>query len=219
MRRLAVLAQIEAEDARERLHTDVVARPVPLRAGLAVSGDRRVDDPWVALLDGIVVDAEPLHDTGTERLDHDIGSLGEGEEGLAPLRRLQIDDDALLPAMGVAEPDALAAGAVAQMTGRLALPRRLDLDHLRAVVGHHHREMRTGQEHREIDDANAFELHFRSPPQREAPRSPTGLAPLLRALRRCRRRARRLRWNPAAHRRDGSGSRPASGQNGADARR
>ena len=34
-----------------------------------------------------------------------------------------------------------------------------DLDHIRSMVGHHHRQMRTRQELRQIDDSTTFELH------------------------------------------------------------
>ncbi|MEZ5728519.1 MAG: hypothetical protein R3E48_11235 [Burkholderiaceae bacterium] len=45
------------------------------------------------------------------------------------------------------------------MAHGLALAGRLDLDDLGAVVAHHRGEVRAGQEHRQVDDADAFELH------------------------------------------------------------
>ena len=51
---------------------------------LAKSRDRSVDDARVALVDRVVVDAEALHDTRAERLDHHVGGFGERQQCLAP---------------------------------------------------------------------------------------------------------------------------------------
>ena len=61
--------------------------------------------------------------------------------------------------VGVAEEDRVAARLGADVAVGLAFARRFDLDDLGAMVGHELRGMRPGQEEREVDDAQAFELH------------------------------------------------------------
>ncbi len=54
----------------------------------------------------------------------------------------------------------------------VAFSRRLDLDDVRAMVRHHHRQMRPRQELRQIDDTVALEFHVRpTAPRRRAARS------------------------------------------------
>ncbi len=55
------------------------------------------------------------------------------------------------------------------MPAGVAFARRFDLDHLGTVIGHGERQIRARQEHREVDDADALELH--EEPARSAERS------------------------------------------------
>src|SRR5262245_42966395 len=73
---------------------------------------------------------------------------------------LQIQNHALLAAIEVAEVHGARTVGEPQVARRIAFARRLDLDHLGAVVGELQREVRPRQEQRQVDDAQAFELHF-----------------------------------------------------------
>jgi hypothetical protein len=132
---------------------------VAVAPGLAERGDRAVDELRRARGDLRIAHAEPVHHAWPEAFDQDVGALGEPQQELLPLGMLEVEPQALLPAMGVAEPHRVAGLAQAEIAHRLAALVRLDLDHLGAVVGHHHRQMRPRQEEREVEDLDAFELH------------------------------------------------------------
>ncbi len=158
--------EVDADHAGERLDGDVVRRLVAVAAGLPERRDRAVDELRRAGAHLRVADAEPVHDARPERLDEDVGALGEAHEDLAALGVLQVEPQAPLPAMGIAEVDGVAVLPRPDVANRLAAVVRLDLDHVRAVVGHHHREVRPGQEERELDDPDACELHVFVPSSR-----------------------------------------------------
>jgi hypothetical protein len=73
--------------------------------------------------------------------------------------------------MGVPEEHAVTADDRTDVPVRLALTGRLDLDDLRAVIGHQLRGMRPGQEQRQVDDAQPLELHGGRPQVTPAARS------------------------------------------------
>ena len=108
---------------------DVVTGPLRVRAVLAVSGGRAVDDGRVQLLDGRVADAEPVDDSGPEALDHHVGGGGQRQECVATRVGLEVELGAQhVPVTGVrverrSDLDAALLG------------RGPDLDHRRAVVG------------------------------------------------------------------------------------
>ena len=60
---------------------------VPLRAVLAVAGDRAVDDPRVHLSHPLVADAEPVEHAGPEGLEHDVVLAHERQQRLAARAR------------------------------------------------------------------------------------------------------------------------------------
>ncbi len=72
---------------------------------------------------------------------------------------LQIQADAALAAIGVAEKYRVLALAQADVTSRVAAAGRLDLDHVRAMISHDHGQVRPREKLGQVDDAVAFELH------------------------------------------------------------
>src|SRR6266480_4303410 len=89
----------EARDVHEpglALDDQVVTRAVRLRPGLAEARDRAVDEPRVELRQGTVAQAELRHRPGTEVLEEDIALSHERRHDPAPLRRLEVQGDALL---------------------------------------------------------------------------------------------------------------------------
>ena len=140
-----------------------MGRAVAVRAGLAEGGDGGVDDLRRPGADGLVADAEALDHAGAEGLENHVGALGKAHEGLAPGRALEIDGEAPLAPVRVAEIDRVAALGGPDRAGGIAALRILDLDHVRTVIGHHHRQVRARQEPGEIQHPDPFELHG-SPP-------------------------------------------------------
>ena len=157
--RLAVVAEVDADRAGIGLDRQVVRRQVAARAGLAEGADRGVDDPRVHRRDGRVVHAEPLDHAGAERFDEHVGRLGQREQCRALVRVLEVQHHALLAAVHVPEERGVPALFQPDVPAGIALAGRLDLDHLGAVVRHHHREQRPGQELRQVEDPDPLELH------------------------------------------------------------
>src|SRR5689334_11322488 len=85
-----------------------MARLVAIRSVLAEGADRAVDDARVARRDGVVADAEALHDTGTEGFDDHVRRVGQFQECVEVLLVLQVERDAALAPRDVTEPDAFA---------------------------------------------------------------------------------------------------------------
>ena len=106
-----------------------------------------------------VVDAQARGDAGAEGLDHHIGPGHEFVEGKAAGLALQIQHDAALATMGIAEPGRNAGLLQADLAHRLATW-RFDLDHVGAMVGHHHGQVRTRQEQRQVQHTHAFKFHL-----------------------------------------------------------
>ena len=153
-----VRAEIDAEDARHRLDREVVRRPAAVGPGLAVGRDRDVDDPRIARADRRVADAEAMGHAGAEGFDEDVRARGQAQQRFDPFRALEVEHEAALAALRVGEEHRDAIALQADLAARLAA-RRLDLDHLGAMVGHRLGQRRPGQKQRQIDDPYAFELH------------------------------------------------------------
>src|SRR5262249_12337659 len=114
-------------------------------------------------------------DAGPERFDQHVGLAGQPEQVGAALLALEVEHDALLAAPHVAEEYRGALVHGLDVAAGIALARRLDLDHGGAVVAERSREIRPGQEPRQVDDLDAFELHGWFPswlPRREALSAP-----------------------------------------------
>ena len=145
-------------EAAARAHAD----REPLRRQRAIEvvdgralGELRGDDARIALAHVLVADAEPLAYAGAERLHEHVGRRREREQPLAILGLLEIEHDALLAAVQVAEVNAGRSVGRPDAPRRIAV-RRLDLDDLRAMIGQRERQVRPRQEHREVDDAQTL---------------------------------------------------------------
>jgi hypothetical protein len=91
--------------------------------------------------------AEPVHHAGTEVLDDHVGRLDQPPRRLAALVLLQVEHDAALAAV----PD----GVCRRLHARPA--RRVDADHVGALVGEQHRRQRPRDVLAEIDHPYAVE--------------------------------------------------------------
>ena len=130
--------------------------------------------PGFAGLHRLVADAEARRDAGPEGLRRARRpSQAQPEEIGAALLALEVEHDALLAAAHVAEEHRGALVGRADVAAGIALARRLDLDHLGAVIGQRGGEVRPRQEPGEVDDLQSFELHVRLP-SRESLSAPSG---------------------------------------------
>ena len=147
----------EVHDARLALDDQVVARPARLRPRLAEARDRAVDEPGIQRVDGLPAEAEPRERAGPEVLDQHVRAREELPEDRLPRLRLEVERDALLPAVDAHEVGRLAAGEGGPGAGVVPLARLLDLDHLGAHVGEEHRGVGPREHAGQVDDAHAVE--------------------------------------------------------------
>ena len=78
---------------------DVVTRLRGARAGLAVAGDRAIDQPRIDLAQRLGAETEPRHHAGPELLDQDVGALDQRHQPGAVALVLEIEHQALLAAI------------------------------------------------------------------------------------------------------------------------
>ena len=153
---LALIGDLRQVVARGSVDHRGIGRQSGGRPGLAVARDRTIDEVGLRGLQHGVVEPEAGHHAGAEILDHDIGGRDQAADDLDRLGPLQVEDDALLAGVELAEGG---AGAVAQ---RRARPHHValggfELDHLGAEIGQQPRAMRPGDRRREIHDPQAVE--------------------------------------------------------------
>ena len=166
-------AAYDAERAADGDVVDVVAHEVAVGAGLAEAGEGAVDDAGVDRGDGLVVDAEAVHDARAEALKDDIGATDELVKDLAGGLVLQVEGDgALAAAEGVVGGGAFRSLGVGGRAGAELggdAGNGLDEGDIGAEVGEEHGAVGAGREAGEIEDFDAFESHgHREPPEPEA---------------------------------------------------
>ena len=153
--RLAVLKAGHVHDAGFALEHRVVPRQLRGRPGLAVAGNRTVDQPRVHRRDRCVVETKLRQAARSKILNQHVGGLDQPAERRGALSRLEIERDALLAAV---EREEEAAGAFHQRRPGarvVAVLRFFDLEDLGAHVAQHHRAERSRYHAREIDDPEA----------------------------------------------------------------
>ena len=126
----------------------------------AEAGDGGVDDLVIDLLEHVIADTQLVHDAGAVVLDDDVSLLDHLEEELFALLRLQVQGDALLAAVDVGIVHAVVVLLRAHGAGVVALARHLDLDDVCAVVGEHHRAVRTGQNAGQVQNGHITQCFF-----------------------------------------------------------
>jgi hypothetical protein len=155
----------DGHDATERLSHDVVGRPVGVGAStgapIAEAANGGVDQLGEALVQGLVAQAQAIHDAAAIILDHRVGAVAQPHHQLAALGALEVDGDRLLVAVHrgevAAERPELVVGMVGADDPRVVAVERLDLDDLGALVGQQHGAEWAGQHLGEIDDADSIE--------------------------------------------------------------
>ena len=153
-----LLRSRDRHQARLGLRHEVVAGTSGRLALGAESGDRAVHDRRVLLADLLVADAEPVRTSDLEVLDHHVGGRAELESERAALRLGEVERAAALAAV-----DRQVVGRLPAREGRppgarlVAALGALDLDHVRAEVGEHHRAVGPGEHAREVGHPHAGE--------------------------------------------------------------
>ena len=155
-----VLLSRQAHAAGQRLHDHVVGRLVAIRAVLAETADRGIDDTRIELGDAIVVDAVFGGPARPHVLDNNIAVGGEAAHQLLPFLCPQVDRDALLVAVDRVEIGAVGPDEVGRQASRIVAGDLLDLDHLRAEVAQNLGRERTRQERRQIEHLDVAENAF-----------------------------------------------------------
>ena len=161
----AVRLARDAHEPAHRLHEEVVAGPVAVRAVLAEAADRAVHEPRVLPREGGVREAMPREGADLVVLEEDVRPgcepaddglpLGPGDVDrhgpLAPVRRREICRRARAGAARGLEPWGSPSSRL------VADPRPLDLDHLRSEVGEHLARPWAGEDAREVEDPDVGE--------------------------------------------------------------
>ncbi len=173
-RRLAGVA-VDVSEARDRLAGGREPRALAVAAGLAVAGHARVDAAGVPLVHVVGPQAPALHRARAEVLQHDVG--GGGELGGDPLPRglAQVERDGALVAGQDRPPQAVVVVAQAPpVAHRVAVARRLDLDHVGAEVAQQRARVGAGEQLAELDRPQAVQRRvshrWSSPPPGTRPR-------------------------------------------------
>ena len=115
-------------------------------AFLTESGDGTIDDVGFDGAHSLVIEPEPLHNAGAKAFHKHIGLGNEIAEGRFAILALQIERNRALASVEIGEPHRVFVAPISRK-GRLRARRipggRLHLDHVRALIRHHHAHHRT----------------------------------------------------------------------------
>ena len=92
--RRAVSGAVYVHEAAHPLNLRVVSGLVRIGAGLAITGNRAVNDPRIDPGHLRVVQAQSLHRPGSQVFQQDIGSTGQVQKHIAALGFFQVQSDA-----------------------------------------------------------------------------------------------------------------------------
>ena len=135
------------------LHHRVVPGFVAARTGLAIAGDRGVDQAGTAAVHGVPAETGPLERAGPEVLHQHVGLLDQLLEHRAPRGRLVVERDAFLVAVDAQEVRALGTDKRRAPVARVvALAGLFNLDDARAEIAQHHGAVRAREHTGEIQN-------------------------------------------------------------------
>ncbi|MOA40881.1 hypothetical protein D3C78_1627920 [compost metagenome] len=80
---------------------DVMTGAVLVGARLAIAGDRHINQSRIDRLQGFVTQAQTLHDTGAELLEHNVVVLQQRPDHLQRLRLFEVQGEAALVAIEI----------------------------------------------------------------------------------------------------------------------
>ncbi len=141
----------------ETLNQIVIGGPARIGAALAVADEAEMDQPGIGGADVLGSEPQPPHGGGAHIADEHVGACAKAQQHVAAARRLDVDHDAALVAIGLQ-----IHWPHARIPHRAAVPHdvalgRLDLDDVGAVIRHDLRRIRAHEDRRHVDDADAGE--------------------------------------------------------------
>ena len=159
--RLALGLARNAHHPAPALNNEIVAGQVLVRSGLAVAGNRAIDQPGILLFEMFIAQPQPCHFPGFEVLNQHITDANQTPDQLFAGIRLEIDGDAFFIAVGTQVIRAFPAGKRRPPgPGIIPAARPFDLDDLGPKVSQSHGAERPGQDAREIKDPKTVQrLH------------------------------------------------------------
>jgi len=137
------------------------AGPVAIRSGLAEAGNPQQHEPWIDLAERVPAEPPGLQLPGPEILRDHVRAGRQPLEHLSPARIPKVERQRTLVPRFAFPGEAVAVlrrGAVAPP--RVTAPGLLDLDDLRAELGHQRRSEGRGDKRGEVENADAFERGF-----------------------------------------------------------
>ena len=123
----------DRHQAAHALRYLIEAGPQSIRTVLAEAGNAAIDDAWIDLAAGLIVDAEAVLHIGPVVLDDHVGLLDELKENPLAVIGLQIQGHRPLVTMQVLEVEPVARPA--EPLAAAGLRRFLDLDHVGTPIG------------------------------------------------------------------------------------
>ena len=153
---LAGIARERAVEAARGVDDHRVGGALGRRPALAVARDRAVDELRIERAHRFLAEAEPLHHAGPEVLDQHVGLADQAAHQGDRLGPLQVEREAALAGVELAEVGALAVAQRRALAHVVAFG-RLDLQDLGAHVGAQPRAVGAGQHDREVEHPEAGE--------------------------------------------------------------
>jgi hypothetical protein len=150
---------VHAHEAAHRLRDEVERRAVGVRAVETEAGHVAAHEVGLDRPQRVAPEAHPVHHARAVVVDHDVRPGEQPAEHLLRLVGAEIERDRALIAVEGGEVERVAVARGTLRAHRVALAGRLHLDDLRPHVREEHRAERPGDDARQIDDADAFELH------------------------------------------------------------
>ncbi len=147
----------DGQESRERLEVNVVPREIFVRAVLAVSGERTVDELRIPHHERIVVCSKTSHDAGPELLHDNVRPADEFPEDLLTFGRFQVDRERTFSSVHHRERIRDVVDDWRYRSHVVAELRVLDFDHVGAVIAEELRAERSREKTSEIEDGDAIE--------------------------------------------------------------
>ena len=139
-----------------------VGRQLCRGPGLTVSGDRTIDQLRIELMQRAVVQLQSAHHPRSKIFDEDIATCDKPADNFDCVRRFQIENEALLADIELAEGGREAVADRRTGSHRLAFG-GLYLDDLRTHVGKHPRAVWAGNRGREIEYTKTLKALCQNP--------------------------------------------------------
>ena len=153
-------------EARKALDDGIVDALLGVGPAVAGAADRDVDQARIERAHGRFAEAQPIHHLRPEILHQHVGAGDQLAQDVDALGLLEVDRQRALAAVGRYEQGGELAGRIDRLAAaaRDVAARRLDLDHVGALVGQEHRGERPRHHAGEVDDPHPRQRTCHAPP-------------------------------------------------------